>query len=148
MFRKLIVLLLLSVSIAKADQGVASYETYNAKPVAENDGDVITTFNVTLDSFTPKLIDAGNLINSTTTSTIPSLRRRTIKNTSSVIVYLSSAAAINSAFAGFGYVLGEASNTATSNQYSTWNTGPIYGACLTLNTSCTVNVLKETISIP
>lgn len=125
-----------------------AYTQLQVLPVAELDGDTIQTYNVSLDSFTPKQIDTGNpteiLDGNTWEHEV--IRKRTICNTSSFAVFIGSQAIANASWGtsagNVGFVLWESTRSVNSC-YTTWNTAPIYGACVASAASCTVSVLKE-----
>lgn len=108
-------------------------------PVAEDDGDMISTSQVAVSSFSATLIDVG--ISSNTYN--DSLRRRIIKNDSGFQVYVGIS---TPTLLTTGFQIDP--STGTMNNYQTYSNASIYGTCNSVAGSCTVSLMKETSANP
>lgn len=125
-----------------------SYRDFYTDPVSLEDGDTISTFQITVSTTTTTLIDAAEPTVTVPVGTIPgrSYRKRTVHNTCAFSVYIGSN---TSTLASTGYDL-VGSSTSAPSIYTTYNKAGIYGLAHTGAgaSGCVVTVIRETNSIP
>lgn len=132
-------LLLVSVFVSAAWVAQARPLTQDfTSPVAEDDGDVISSTQVVVSTFAATLLDAG--VSSGTYNV--TLRRRTFHNVSVVPVFVGIS---TPTLTTTGFEIDP--ETGTANSYQTYNTAPFYGTCASA-TGCTVDVIKESSANP